>query len=333
MQPRHIPSPGLLLCGIGLTIATGCDGPSQSIGPNGSESALATPSAPAFAKKGTEKVLASPARIARGEGQTAYVTDPLLGQVVTLDLSGAQPRVTNTLNLKKNVLGVAYGNGRLYIGNVTDGRVDIYDTTRKKPRLVGSLAEPMTYPTDIAIDAAQDLIFVLDGHERVIKVFSLSTGAPLYHVSGPGPGEFHLQNAMGITLDPSTSEIFVSDYGDPADPTYSPGREPRIKIFTFAGAAVVSYTGKLGMLGQRFSRPRGLALNDSGHILVVDALAGEILVLDRASGATLATLGSRGTLPGELALPLDMIVDDAATAYVTNNRSGRIEVFDLGGLP
>ena len=42
---------------------------------------------------------------------------------------------------------------------------------------------------------------------RSVKVFSLTTGDPLYHISGPGPGQFDLQNPMGITLDPSTGEI------------------------------------------------------------------------------------------------------------------------------
>jgi DNA-binding beta-propeller fold protein YncE len=152
----------------------------------------------------------------------------------------------------------------------------------------------------------------------------------LYHVSGPGDDEFHLQNPTGITVDPSTNEILVSDYGDPTLFGVL-GSDPRVKVLTYAGVGVVSYSGDSG--GRQYDRPQGLALNSSGHILVVDALAGEISVLERSTGATLATLGSFGTLPGELWLPLDVIVDDAATAYVTNNRLGRIEAFDLGGLP
>jgi DNA-binding beta-propeller fold protein YncE len=303
-------------------LTTGCDSPSVSSPGPDPESTPATPGV-AFAKKGTDQVLQSPARITRGDGQTAFVTDLLTGQVAVLDLSGAQPRISTTIDLKAKVRGVAYAAGRLFVGNLTDGRVDIYDTSGRKPRLVGSLGESVTFPTDIAIDAGRDLVFVLDGHEGVVKVFSLSTGDPLYHISGPGLGQFDLQNPTGIAVDPSTGEIILSDYGRPQQSV-----PPRIKIFTSAGAAVVSYSGKLGMLGQRFSRPQGVALNDSGHILVVDALASEIIVLDRTTGATLATLGA-----GQLERPLDLIVDDAATAYVTNDRSGRIEVLDLGGLP
>ena len=329
MQPRKMFGPGLLLGALGAMLATGCD--SQSVSSPAADSESTPTPGIAFAKKGTSKVLESPARIAHGENGTAWVTDARTARVVHLDLRGPQPRVTGSIDLKKaEPLAVAYAAGRLFVGNVTDGRVDIYDVARKKPRVTGSLGEAVAYPADIAIDPAQDLVFVLDGGDRVIKVFSLGTGVPLYHISGPGLAEFDLQNATGITIDPVTREVLVSDYGepDPAAPV-----APRIKIFTYAGAAVVSFSGKTGMLGQRFSRPQGLALNASGHILVVEAMAGEIVVLDRSTGATLATLGSFGTLPGELWLPLDVIVDDAATAYVTNNRSGRIEVFDLGGLP
>lgn len=322
MKPRKTLGRDVLLVGLGAMLTTGCDGRSPAV--LSADSELTKPPDVAFAKKGTDQVLQSPARIARGEGQTAYVTDLLLGQVAVLDLSGAQPRISRTIDVGARVWGVAYADGRLFVGNVTDARVDIYDPTgRGKLRPVGSLGESVSFPTDIAIDPGQDLVFVLDGHEWVVKVFSLSTGDPLYHISGPGPGQFDLQNPMGITLDPSTSEIIVSDYGQPAQSV-----PPRIKIFTYAGAAVVSYSGKLGMLGQRFSRPQGVALNDSGHILLVDFVAGEIIALDRSTGATLATLGT-----GDLWGPLDLIADDAATAYVTSNRSGSIEVLDLGGLP
>jgi len=87
------------------------------------------------------------------------------------------------------------------------------------------------------------------------------------------------------------------------------------------------------MLGSRFSRPQGLAVDDSGHVYVVDCFSGEVLVFDRFTGKLLKTVGSYGTNPGQLRLPLDLVVSQRSRdIYVTNNQMKRIEVFKEGGL-
>ena len=95
----------------------------------------------------------------------------------------------------------------------------------------------------------------------------------------------------------------------------------------------MTISGKAGMMGNRFSKPQGLAVDDAGHIFLVDCWLGYVLVIDRASGGTLKTLGAYGTDPGQLALPLDVVVDlRSKDVAVTNNRPRRIEVFPKGGV-
>ncbi len=109
----------------------------------------------------------------------------------------------------------------------------------------------------------------------------------------------------------------------------------RVQIFDYAGNHLKSISGKAGMTKKRFSRPQGLAVDGQGHIFLVDCLIGRVLVLDRNTGATIKSLGTYGRsgAPGEMALPLDVVIDSRTkNVFVTNNRLGRIEVFVKGGL-
>jgi DNA-binding beta-propeller fold protein YncE len=130
-----------------------------------------------------------------------------------------------------------------------------------------------------------------------------------------------------IAFDPVRREILVSDYGEVDD-----FRDPRVQIFDESGNLVASISGKAGMIGYRFYRPQGLAVDAAGRILLVDAWSGQVLILDRTTGETVSTLGGYGTDPGELMLPLDLVIaGESSDVFVTNNRPGRIEVFAEGG--
>jgi tripartite motif-containing protein 71 len=107
-----------------------------------------------------------------------------------------------------------------------------------------------------------------------------------------------LANPTGIAVNPASQEVVVSDYGD--SNLYI---KPRIQIFDYNGELVGTISGKLGMLGTRFSRPQGLAVDESGHVFMVDCYSGEIMAFDRYSGSLLKTLGGFGSEPGQLQFP------------------------------
>ena len=113
-----------------------------------------------------------------------------------------------------------------------------------------------------------------------------------------------------------------------------PAAQP-VQIFDYDGNLLKTISGKIGMMGRRFSSPQGLAVDGLGHIFLVDCLIGRVLVLDRNTGATVKSLGTYGRsgAPGEMALPLDVVIDSRSKdVFVTNNHLGRIEVFVKGGL-
>jgi hypothetical protein len=81
------------------------------------------------------------------------------------------------------------------------------------------------------------------------------------------------------------------------------------------------------MADSRFSRPQGLTVEGNGRIYMVDALSAEILVLDRETGATVNTIGTFGSNPGQLLLPLDIVVAQTGDVLVTSYRTRKIERF------
>ncbi len=270
----------------------------------------------------------SPVRIAQDKKGNLYVSDYQSQAVLTLEADGGGVFVAAAFTVPGKPLGVAWAKGNLLlVGNATTQTVDVYKTSNGKWLFalggVGAIGDP----SDIAVDSDRDLVFVVDGEALAVRVFDLKDGAPLHTISGPGPGSYYLQNPTAVALDPVHGEVLVSDYGDPL----LSGSPPSVKIYTYEGDHVRTLSGKSGMIGQKFSRPQGLAVDALGRILLVDAVAGEVLVLDRETGSVLETHGTLGSGPGELWLPLDVIVDESQTIFVTNNRPRRVEVFTLGG--
>lgn len=271
--------------------------------------------------------LLSPVRITEGRPGRLFLADHLARAVVELEDRGGEPAVVRALAVPGAPLGIAWARNLLFVGNASTQSVDVYlaATGQWLYSLGGQGA--IGDPKDIAVDPRLGLVFVLDGQAGMVKVFRLSGRELLYTVSGPGTAQYDLQNPTAIALDPVLRELLVSDYGDPRL-RWLP---PSVKIFSYEGAPLSIISGRLGMLGQRFSRPQGLTVDGEGRILMTEAVAGEVQVLDRQSGALLGTIGEWGRDAGQLRLPLDVLVDRHQRAIVISNGNRRLEIFDLGG--
>ncbi len=262
--------------------------------------------------------LQSPLRIAAHKSGSFFVSDYMAGMVFEVEVNLARAMITRAFDVSGRPLGVAAAGQLLLVGNAEAGSVDAYNA--KNGKWLFSLGG-ITDPTDIAVDEKGRRAFVLDGRAGQVKIFNLKRGNLVGTISGPGVGEYDLTHPTGIAYD--RGQIIVSDYGDP-----SLSVPARIKIFDTGGSSVIAFSGNA-----RFSRPQGLDVDSRGRIVFVEAVAGEVHVLDRESGATVGVVGGFGTNPGELWLPLDVVVDDTDQALVTSNRTRRVEILDLGGLP
>jgi DNA-binding beta-propeller fold protein YncE len=244
-----------------------------------------------------------------------FVTD--YRQKAVFVVNKATLKILRSFPIEGAPLAVAWHRGRVYVGNETTGRVEVYNPAGKHLSDLGGPGKALMRPSDVAIDERSGTVMVVDSSDGTVKVFDLN-GVLLQTISSPA-----LVNPTGIVLDPERREVIVSDYGDPA--LKYPAR---VLVFDHAGNLLRNFSGRTG----GFSRPQGMA-NDHEHVFLAEALAGKVLVLDRMTGAVVKTLGTFGSGRGELMLPLDVLLDPLTRdVYVTNNRMGRIERFPEGGM-
>jgi DNA-binding beta-propeller fold protein YncE len=284
------------------------------------------------ARKSIPDRMYSPIRLAIGANGSLLVSDYGQGMVLVVDRKNY--KIVRGFAVEGKPTGIAYFKGHIYVGNAAAGRIDVYNAAGNQPKKNGSFKTPVGNPTDIAVDPETNRIFAADGVEKNVKIFN-TKGNLTGEIPFSDPDHILLAAPTGIAVDTVRQEVLVSDYGDS-----SKGISPRIQIFNYNGEYVDTITGEgtssggMGMWtpAPRFSRPQGLAVDEAGHVFLVDCYASEILIFDRLSGVLLKTLGSFGTDPGQLQLPLDIVLlKKTKNLAVINNRAARVDLFEKGG--
>jgi sugar lactone lactonase YvrE len=136
-----------------------------------------------------------------------------------------------------------------------------------------------------------------------ITVRDTATGAEKRRWSGV-PGR-------NLGIDPETGHLYVPSGN-------------QVRIYSPTGALLGSLSG-------------GSSLYDAvvvGDVVyVTDKSAGHLLAFDKVTRALLGTVGSKGSLPGQLSAPHGIAADPAGSIYVADRNNQRISVFGPGTLP
>lgn len=172
-------------------------------------------------------------------------------------------------------------------------------------------------PTGIARDPATGLVFVADTGAHDIKVFDgAGRLVEAFGSHGERVGEFngptHLAFAHG--------RLYVADT-----------LNARIQVLDASTGGPERTFGERGILVGNLVRPKGIAVDDEGHIYVVESLHDHLLVYD-AQGRFLLPIGGEGGGPGQFYLPAGVTVDRHNRVFVADMFNRRIAVFQfLGG--
>lgn len=266
--------------------------------------------------QGGLKRLRSPMRITVNPDDDLVVSDFQKGRIYTFDKDTMQ--LVRLFPVAGKPLAVGCYDRRVLVGNTTMGTIDVF---KRNGRMLYSFATEVQWPSDMALDAARDRVFVVDSKQKAVVIFDL-VGNFRMKIPAVPPDNSLLAAPSAIALDTTAKRVYVSDYGDQANSIY-----PRIQIFKYDGRLVSTISGKIGMFGTRFSRPQGLAVDGRGRLYMLDYLSAEILVFDGYSGTLIKTFGEYGEAPGQLRRPVDLVLDVITKkVFITNNGYSPIEV-------
>jgi hypothetical protein len=174
----------------------------------------------------------------------------------------------------------------------------------------GAGAGQLDTPHGLALDVMAGRIYVADTGNRRIVALALADGAPLDLYSADG-----FEEVVDVALDqPPGAPVALLALDAVAHQIY------RIDPTTGASATVPLTTG--------FYRPRGLAVDENGYILVADTGGARVVLLDH-DGQQLGAWGGLETALGR-GQPVDVLAQDGAYWAITAE-DGRLWRLDVLG--
>lgn len=266
-----------------------------------------------FGKQDSSMV--KPVAVSKNRAGLLAVADPGVPTVHFFDLENKKyyrPK-RKYAELLPSPVGVAVADdGLTYVADSITSEILVFDSRGGLARRFG--AGILKRPTGVALNAAQDKIFIVDTLSNSMFSFDRE-GNQLRETGerGEGPGQFNFPTFIGAA---PQDALCVSD-----------SLNFRVQVVKEDGTPLRSI-GQLGDGAGSFSRPKGVATDTSGHLYVVDAAFENIQVFD-SEGALLLAIGGSGSGPGEFCLPAGLCIDSSNTIWVADSYNRRIAVFRL----
>jgi len=306
-----------MLAGAFVTLATAFVpvSASRAVCLGGGTSPLPAPSAEFL--RSYRASFANPTRLAVDSAGNVYIADAAMGTATVRSPDG---RIVSLVSGLENPVSIgASGGETFYVGDGTNGSVAALSFAGEFLFDLGQGAGEFGMPADIAIDTLTGNIYVTDSAQDRVKIYDTAgVFSASFGVSGSGDGEFKFPT--GIFVDGAANEVLVVDQ-----------LNFRVQSFTLDG----SYNFCLGYFRESafnprrdFNAPQGVWADALGRVFVADAVDGTIKVLDR-DGPLLGTIGKIGTRPGQLRIPMDLVIDPFGRLFVASANNARLEVFGL----
>jgi DNA-binding beta-propeller fold protein YncE len=276
-----------------------------------------------------------------------------------LDEAGAHPTV-----LQRPMAGLVDARGRILVSDVSRAAVFVFDPQAGRLDLWEDAAPNQRWLAPIGLAAGLNGELLVSDAQRH-AVFRLdAAGRPL-----GSWGAAQLQRPTGLARDAARGRVFVADTlahdikvfddagqllavwgrdgvdGTPLNqPTHLVWAAETLHVTDSLNARIVRFDAEgraLGAFGRRgrqvgdLVRPKGVAVDAAGRVLVVESLHDHLLVFDRAEQGhrLLLALGGTGAAPGQFYLPAGLWLDAQGRVYVADMMNGRVAVLQFLGAP
>ena len=159
-------------------------------------------------------------------------------------------------------------------------------------------------------------ILVTDNH-RLQKLTFEGDYVKSVGSSETGNGPLQFNTPVGITVHPTTGQIFIAD-------TYN----HRIQVFD--KDLIYSHSfGKKGSSSEQFEYPWDVTFDNEGYLYVADH-CNHCIKKFTSTGQYISTFSSEGSNPGQISFPTSIIIDNNLL-YVSEYGNDRISIFDTNG--
>lgn len=267
----------------------------------------------------------APARIALDAKGNIYVTEPRDQQSVLI--FDRQGNFLRSFGVAKGPAGIAVdAENRIYVGSKGTGSVAVYNPDLSLALKLGAGDGEFKVPTSILVSKA-GLVYVADNKANLIKVYNRD-GSLAFSFGGWGKANGQFNAPLGLAVDESKAELYVTDLGIFNDPQYSnaPTAGARVQVFDLAGAFKRSF-GAYGAGAGKINTPMAIALDAAGAVYIADTYQGVVQVFDGA-GAAIETIYDAGH---PLKTPLGIAIGKDNRLFVTSANTPAVEVFCLAG--
>jgi DNA-binding beta-propeller fold protein YncE len=224
-------------------------------------------------------------------------------------LGGRQPEIRHLIRPQS---GTVDATGRIFVTDAGQQAVLVFDERGAGLSIWRDAGRTITFRSPVGISSLGNTdILVADADIGSVIVLA-ADGSPKGTI-----GQGILQRPTGLSVDPSTGEIYVSDTA-----------AHDIKVFSATGE-LLRTLGKPGTAPGEFNGPTHTRFH-KGYLYVTDTLNARIQVI-AANGQAIREIGSRGLYVGNFVRPKGVTTDSDGNVYVVESYYDHLLIFNAAG--
>ncbi len=213
--------------------------------------------------------------------------------------------------------GVTVSEGRVYVSDFANNRVQRFTTSGEFRAIVGASAS-LRGPTGVAVNPANGDLYVADaGNHRIVQFNKDGGFIRAWGSLGFGDGQFNVP--AGVAFSAKNEQVYVSEQNG-----------NRVQRFSTSG----TFRGKWGSAGSgdgQFNAPDGIAVDPATGQIFVAEFGNNRIQRFTATGGFVRKWGTLGSANGQLRQPIGLTVDGESRVYVADTGNDRIQIFDAQG--